>query len=364
MRVLIAGGGVAGAAAACLLGPGCTLVERERAPHDKICGEFISAEAIAYLRRLGLDLHALGAVPVRAVRLVHRATAAETPLPFPALSLSRRVLDAALLERAEALGAEVVRGHAVRRIEGGVAEIAGLRCVSADAVFLATGKHDLRGLRRTPHRPPEDQVGLKMYLRVEQAQRNALAEHVEVVLFRGGYAGLQPVEGDAVNLCLLLDRAAFATAGQDWAGVQAMLEAESPHLAARLRGAIPLLARPLTIARIPYGFVHRPGPADPENVFRLGDQAGVIPSFSGDGVAMALHSAFAASAAVRSIGAGAYHRRLRQDIARQVGRAWAIDRVGRAAPHLLAQGARLWPGALRWAARLTRVPHRALALSG
>ncbi len=363
MPVLIAGGGVAGAASACLLGPDCTLIEREAAAHDKICGEFISAEAIAYLRRLGLDPAALGAEPVHAVRLVHGATMAEAALPFPAVSLSRRVLDAALLERAEALGAVVVRGHAVRRIEDGVADVAGLGRYPGHSVFLATGKHDLRGLRRVPVRAPEDVVGLKMYLRVAPAEAAALAGHVEVILLAAGYAGLQPVEGGAANLCLLLDRAAFAEAGQGWTGVQAMLERELPHLAARLRGAVPLLARPLCIARVPYGFVHRPEPADPAGVFRLGDQAGVIPSFCGDGVAMALHSAFAASAAVRGAGAGAYHRGLRRDIARQVGRAWAIYRVGRAAPGLMARGARLWPGALRWAARLTRVPERALAAS-
>src|SRR5579875_3438977 len=148
MRVLIAGGGVAGAAAACLLGPDCTVIERERGPHDKICGEFLSAEALAYLRRLGLDPAALGGEPVRTVRLVHGTAIAESPLPFPAMSLSRRVLDAALLERAEALGAEVVRGEAVRRVTDGVAEVTGAGRVPGHALFLATGKHDLRGVRR------------------------------------------------------------------------------------------------------------------------------------------------------------------------------------------------------------------------
>ena len=359
MRVLIAGGGVAGAAAACLLGPACTLIERERAPHDKICGEFVSAEAIAYLRRLGLDPDALGAVPIRAVRLIHGSTVAEAKLPFPAVGLSRRVLDAALLERAEALGATVLRGHAVRRVEDGVAEIAGLGRFPGHAVFLATGKHDLRGIRRMPSRPPEDLVGLKMHLRIDPAQAAALAGHVEVIVFRGGYGGLQPIEG-GVNLCLLLDRAVFAEAGEDWATVQAMLEAGSPHLATRLRGSTPLLARPLSIYRVPYGFVHRASRTDPDGVFRLGDQAAVIPSFSGDGVSMALHSAFAASAAFRGSDAAAYHRRLRRDVGGQVGRAWTIYRAGRAAPALMTQGARLWPGATRWAARLTRVPTHAL----
>jgi flavin-dependent dehydrogenase len=356
VKVLIAGGGAAGGAAAALLGPEAVLIERERGPHDKICGEFLSAEAIDYLRRLGIDPEALGAAPIRAVRLIHGATMAEAALPFPAFGLSRRALDAALLDRAAALGATVLRGHAVRQIRESVAEVDGLGRFPGHAVFLATGKHDLRGLRRVTQRPPEDLIGLKMYLRIAPEQEAALAGHVEVVIFRGGYGGMQTVEAGIVNLCLLLERHAFAEAGETWAGVQSMLEADSPHLATRLRGAATLIERPLSIFRVPYGFVHAPSPSDPDGVYRLGDQAAVIPSFSGDGVSMAMHSAFAAVAALRQGGAHAYHQRLRRDVGPQVSRAWAIYRAGRAAPALITRGARLWPGALRWAARLTRLP--------
>ena len=81
MNILIAGGGLAGAAAACHLGPLATLVERDAAPADKICGEFISWEANAALRELGIDTAALGAAPITAVRLIHGRTAARSPLP-------------------------------------------------------------------------------------------------------------------------------------------------------------------------------------------------------------------------------------------------------------------------------------------
>ncbi len=359
MKVLIAGGGVAGAAAACLLGPDSVLVERTTAAHDKMCGEFVSAEAIDYLRRLGVDPVALGAVPVHGVRLVYGTMVAEARLPFPAVGLSRRRLDAALLDAAAARGATVLRGHTVRRVTDGVAEVAGLGRFVGHKLFLATGKHDVRGVPRTPAREPENLVGLKMYLAVEATQAAALAGLVEVIVFRGGYGGLQAVEGGGVNLCLLLERDVFAEAGESWQGVQAMLEAESPHLAARLNGARTLLDRPLAIARVPYGFVHRPSAGDPADVYRLGDQAAVIPSFSGDGVSMALHSAFAAAGSLRGDSA-AYHARLQRDVGAQVARAWTIYRAGRLAPGLLTRGAVLWPGALRWAARLTRLPVRAM----
>ena len=360
MTALIAGGGVAGAAVACLLGPGVLLVEREAAAHDKICGEFISAEAQGYLRRLGLDLPALGAAPIHSVRLVHRDRMAAAALPFLGYGLTRRALDTALLDLAARRGAQVLLGHAVRGVRADGLDVAGQGVIPGRAVFLATGKHDLRGVRRQPDRPPEALIGLKMYFRLAPGQSAELAEHVELALLRGGYAGLQLVEGGIANLCLLIRSGRFAAAGSSWPGVQDALEREAPHLRRRLAGAAALLDRPLSIFRVPYGYVHQPAPEDLQNLFRLGDQAGVIPSFTGDGVSIALHTAFAAAAALPGGDAGAYHWAMRRDLAAQVARASLLLRAGRLAPGLAVQAARAWPGALRWIARMTRVPASAL----
>ena len=59
-----------------------------------------------------------GRGPITRIRLVRGARVIETALPFPAAGLSRRTLDPALLDTAEAAGATVLRGHAVRRLDG------------------------------------------------------------------------------------------------------------------------------------------------------------------------------------------------------------------------------------------------------
>lgn len=356
MTVLIAGGGLAGAAAACLLGPDATLIERETAPHDKICGEFLSWETQAALHHLGVDPVALGAAPIDAVRLVHKKTIVRTPLPARGLGLSRRVLDEALLQQAAANGARIVRGHAVRHLVPGGVDVEGLGRLQAGRVLLATGKHELRGARRRAVGEPL--VGLKMFYRLAPGQASELAGHVEVALFPGGYAGLQPVEDGLANLCLLIARPVFEAVGATWPGVAAHLTATTPHLARRLNGAEQHLARPVTIFRVPYGFTHRPAQDDMPEVFRLGDQMGVIPSFSGDGMAIALHTAFAAA---RASDAGFYHRCMRRDLQSQIARAMTLHRIGQSHPNLVATAARAWPGALAWIARLTRVPPRHLA---
>ena len=354
MQALIAGGGVAGAATACLLGPAATLIERETAPHDKICGEFLSWEAQAYLARLGLDPAILGAHPITHVRLVHRNQIACATLPFTGLGLSRRVLDEALLAHAAARGATILRGHSIRAASGTALDITTLGTLHAKRLYLATGKHDLRGLKREPG-APNPLVGLKMYYHLAPAQQAELAGHIEILLFPGGYAGLQLVEGGRANLCLLLHRDRFQSAGRAWDGVMHLLSQNCPHLTARLAGATPLLERPLTISGVPYGYVH-PTPAP--GLFRLGDQMGVIPSFCGDGVSIALHTAFAAVAAGPD--AALYHRRVQPQLAAPIRRAQHLFGVAQAAPAWITAAARLWPGALRTVARLTRLSPAAI----
>ncbi len=366
---MIVGGGLAGAAAACVLaraGRPVLLFEREAGPVDKVCGEFVSAEAQDYLRHLGLDLAALGGERIEGFRLVHGEAVAGCALPFAGLGLSRRVLDAALLGLAARSGAVVRRGCRVsirQDREPIVLAIAGGTTIETHTLFLATGKHELRGLRRA-HRATPDLVGFKLHLRLSPAQRDALAGHVEIVMLERGYAGLQPIEHGMANLCLLVERGALLDAGGDWDGLLAQLRRTAPHLRRRLDGAEALMPRPLTIFRVPYGFVHAPGREDAPGLYRLGDQAGVIASFTGDGMSIALHSAVTAAACHISGGSAAdYHRLIRSDIARQIGRADALYRLGGGplARAAVMRAARLWPGGLRLAARLTRVPSRAVA---
>ena len=370
-EIVIVGGGPAGASAACRLaraGRAPVLIERERAPRHRICGEFVSVEAQAYIADLGIDPRALGGAPIRTVRLACGHALVEAPLPFEGVGLTRRTLDAALLRRAEATGARVLRGPVVRAVvpdgDGFRVEIRGREGLRARRVLLATGKHDLSAPQRPLHRHRNGLIGFKTYFSLRPAARAGFGDAVEVVLFEGGYAGLQAVEDGLVNLCLLVHREAFARAGGQWAGLLRHLCATSPHLGARLDGAAERLERPLSIAQVPYGFVHRDGAEAPDGLFRLGDQMGVIPSFSGDGIAIALHSAgLAAAAVLAEAGSAAFHRRMRADITRQIRLASLLHAVSRGAPGraLLLAALRLEPRLLGTLAAWTRIPAARLA---
>ena len=357
---LIIGGGPAGAAVAISLaqaGRPVTLIERHAGAHHKVCGDFLSAEAVRMVGELGVDLALLGAAPIARVRVVHGAAEALGALPFVALGVSRMALDEALLMRAGEVGARVLRGVAVRRLcrrgEGFVADVGAHGQWAAETVFLGTGKHDLRGVARP--RVGAQVVGLKTYLALEPEQGRALAGTVELVLFPGGYAGLMPVERGRTVLCWLMPRALLRRLDA-WPAALEWLLGACPHVARRLAGSELLLARPVAVAGIPYGFLHRGGDG---GVFRLGDQAGVIPSVAGDGVGIALLSGrLAAEAWLRGEGsAAAYHWRLRRRLRRAVRAAGVAHRAVRnaALQSWAVQACRIWPGLLGCLASATRI---------
>jgi menaquinone-9 beta-reductase len=362
-EAIIVGGGLAGAAVGTLLaqqGRRVEIIEKSSARHDVVCGDFLSREAVMYIEQLGVDLHVLGAVRIDHVRLIARRVIAERPLPFAAMSLTRRVLDETLLERAATAGAKVLRG---RRVESLVREGTGWTAQLGDGerrhaahAFLATGKHDLNGHPRE-RGVQNDLVAFKMYFRLTPPQQADLDGHVELILFPGGYAGLQPVENGVANLCLLVTRAKLKECDGDWAQLLEMMQRASDHLAQRLQGAEAMLDKPLALSAIPYGMLRAHAR---DGLWRLGDQAAVIPSFSGDGMSIALHSAHLAAATyLRGGTAEEFQQELRRELRAGVMTATGLSRMAIAHPTLV-QLVRLWPPALRHIASQTRVPAQAL----
>jgi flavin-dependent dehydrogenase len=364
-EVLILGGGVAGCAAAIALaraGHDVKLIEREPTPRHKVCGEFLSGEALEDLYLLGIDVAMLGAVPIDKVRLAAAHRAAEAPLPFPAASLTRKALDTELIATAIAAGVHVKRGRSVQslaRMPGNLwqATLDDGTTREAPTAFLATGKHDVRGHTRPDD--PERWVAFKMYFRLAPAQAAELARASELMLYPGGYGGIQPVEDGIANLCCVVQKRYLAPLDHRWEKFLAKIQRDCPHLAMRLAGAEPLLDKPIAITHIPYGFVRR---TTEEGLYCIGDQAAVIPSFTGDGISIALHTArCGVNAYLATETAPVFQAKLRSSLMAQMRLAeFAADGLNNSlARAVLPFCLRVWPGVMRVTARLTRVAQHA-----
>ncbi|MFC3420996.1 NAD(P)/FAD-dependent oxidoreductase [Rhizorhabdus histidinilytica] len=357
---LIAGGGPAGAATALLLAHGGAmpvLIERQTEPHDVVCGGFLAAGAIAMLARIGINVFALGAHPIGCTRIIAGRRRAEAELPFAAAGLSRNRLDACLLQEAIDKGAAVERGVAIRRVDPAARclDLADGGRIGGEALFLATGKHDLRGDPRAAPLDADPALGLRVRLRPSPALAAALAGTIELHLFRRGYAGLLLQEDGGVNLCLSVAQSRLKAAGGQPDRLIALLAHEAPLLAERFGAAA--AGRWSSIARIPYGW--RATQAAP-GLFRLGDQAAVIASLAGDGIAIALASALRAAHGFLHDGPEAAAA-FQADLARRTHRPIALANLLRhwgETPWIAGPLAGLlgrMPGLLRQAAAMTRV---------
>ncbi|WP_230206602.1 NAD(P)/FAD-dependent oxidoreductase [Novosphingobium sp. Gsoil 351] len=356
--LLIVGGGPAGAAAAIGLaraGERPLLIERSRETADALCGGFLSWRTLETLAGLGVEADTLNPIATTRVRLFAGSRQTEARLPRPARSVSRRKLDTVLLAAAGAAGARIERGVAVRAIEDAVRLDDGSE-LRPDALFLASGKHDVRGLARPAEaRGSDPTLGLRVRIAAAPGLARLIGDAIELHLFDRGYCGIALQEDGSANVCMAVHRSRLNEAG-DPERLLAALGEECPALGERLAwrdGSEPIDA----IANVPYGWRLREGRA---GLFRLGDQAGVIPSLAGEGMGIALASGVSATEAWRRGGAGAaadWQSRFAYQIELPIGVARMIAGLGErpTSAGALVTVARLVPSLVDLAARMTRV---------
>jgi menaquinone-9 beta-reductase len=323
---LILGGGPAGSAAAIMLARGGTkplILERNLETGDAICGGFISWQTLNTLERLGLGLDDLRGHRVTQLRLFTPKRMASAPLPKPAIGLSRRRLDTLLLARAVEEGASVERGVTVREIgaDGDIRTSDGAS-IFAETIFLATGKHDVRGVARP--RSDELTLGLRLMLPPHPAMVGLIGDSIELHLFSGGYCGVMINENGRGNLCMAVRKSRLSAAGGDVSVLIAQLGQENPALGERISfaGSAPVDA----ISAVPYGWIAQ---ETQTGLFRLGDQAAVIPSLAGEGNGIALASGIAAAKAwVDGDSAPIYQARFAKAAAKPVTTAMRLWEMG------------------------------------
>ncbi len=306
---IVIGGGPAGAAAAILLsraGARPIIYERQAAVGDALCGGFLSWTTLARLEELGVSPAMLGGHRVESVLVGVGKRTWRRALPDRAMGVSRHRLDGLLLAQARALGAEI-RHDTVRYRDDGFQTSNGVP-LQAESIFLATGKHDMPGLPRSRGRGDGDPyLGLRARFAASPDLCAELAGTIEMHMFPGGYAGLVRQEDGQANLCMAVRKSRLAGADGSPARLLAQL-ADGDTLLARRIAAMPPAERMDAIGHVPYGWSAR---ATRPGLFRLGDQAGVIPSLAGEGIGIALASARLATAAWErdgSAGSVAYQR--------------------------------------------------------
>jgi geranylgeranyl reductase family protein len=342
--IVVVGAGPAGSATAAHLvraGARVALLEAAHHPRPKACAEYASPRIVEELARLGLspgtwaglavpldgmELHAGG----RAVRIGY----ADRRQRRTAWGVDRRSFDAMLADHAARAGAELREG--VRAI-GLVRErdrIVGLRVrdgrgqrstIAARVVVGADGAHStiarLLGVER-PVRYPR-----RLGLVAHHAAVDGLTDHGEMHVGDGYYVGLAPTPGGELNVGMALPMDGARPARERFEAAIAGL----PEVASRLAGS-----RRVTPIRGMAPIGHRVSDTAGPGWLLVGDAAGFVDPFTGEGIHRALRSARAAADAIAAGGdvTEAYRAQRRRAFAAKSALTWLVQGF-LAAPPLL-----------------------------
>jgi flavin-dependent dehydrogenase len=318
VEVAIVGGGPAGATLAARLaraGREVVVLERAASWRWRAGGVFASPAAVDALRRAGLDAATIAAVvrPIPAMRVETRAGTtfrltygADVGGPM-AVGFDRSALDPALLALARAAGAEVRTGASVTAVTLGAGRVTGRHdgrpfALEARVVVGADGPRSVVAAAAGVARPARlaPRLGLTYHLPDPGATR---IREARMHLIPDGYIGIAPVPGGRVNVGIVLGRSWRATIAA--AGARTVADA--------LVGEIPAAADDAAAWRhqtpcdhvagawpVGHRVTHRAG----TDWLLVGDAAGFLDPFTGEGLHRALVSAELAAAAIEARMAG------------------------------------------------------------
>jgi menaquinone-9 beta-reductase len=311
---VVVGAGPAGASAAILLaraGWSVALVERVPFPRRKVCGECIAASNLPLLDALGIgaSFARLAGAELRRVALMHGSETIVASLP-PAVdgthrhgrALGREHLDSLLAAEAEAAGATRLQPWLVQQIEGSAGcfrvhlrspgDTGAERMLEAGLVVAAHGSWQPLPAEREQSRRarrPSDLLAFKANFR----GADLAADLLPVLSFRGGYGGMVVADDGLATLacCIREDRLEQDRGSHrgERAGavVETILRHECAGVDVALRGASQV-GPWLATGPIRPGI--RLGAGD--GIFRVGNAAGEAHPIVGEGISMALQSAF------------------------------------------------------------------------
>ena len=305
--VVIVGAGPGGATLAALLssrGVSVTILDRSTFPRDKVCGEFLSWDALPVLDAIG----ALEILDERGARRIDRCAIMlgdrEYRFGFPgeARGISRRTLDEVILDRARALGATVMEGWSATRVEPRKNEdgfvLAKGRSgaemkINAGILVGAWGRWgrlDIQLQRQFVRETRRRHFGFKRHYSELPVDDRTIRLHS----FDRGYLGVSPVEGERTNICGLVHGSRIRSMKGGWESLVESLREEADELDRLFREREPrqeefLSSEPVVFsAREPVV----------EGMLLIGDAAGIIDPLAGNGMAMAIQSALLAAGTV------------------------------------------------------------------
>ena len=267
------------------------LLDKGSYPRQKVCGEFLSPEAVDVLGRAGVWPQIEAYHPPRIDGFTLTAGSRETrhKLSAPGYGVSRWVMTQDRCTVTQVTG-DFQQGFCVT-----VQQASSLSSpIRARAVLCAAGRQwQPRGQPKTPVSGKRARyVGLKAHF-----QGVNLDRHVELHTIRHGYCGMVEVTGGVTNICCWIQAQALRRAGGMPQRFLSSALAENSGLRSRLQRAEQVGTLWTTTSFI-YG---RPVAPVVSGIWNIGDCAAMVAPLTGDGMGMALRAAELAATMMRAV---------------------------------------------------------------
>ena len=191
------------------------------------------------------------------------------PVEPAASSIPRYELDAALLRAARSAGVDVREEIPVRDVRAGTNVTTTIGEFTAKAVINASGRWSQLTQRESPD--TTKWIGLKAHFNEEPAPQS-----VDLYFFPGGYCGVQPIDGQGVNVCAMVQASAARSLEEVFA-----LHPELQHRSRDWQQRFPTVTTS--------GLRFRNPRTEDRGMLLAGDAAAFIDPFAGDGISLALH---------------------------------------------------------------------------
>jgi menaquinone-9 beta-reductase len=294
--IAIVGGGLGGLSLAILqakAGKSVVLFEKYDYPQHKVCGEYISLESWDFLEKLGIPLSELNLPIIKKLQVSSpKGTVLETALDLGGFGISRFMLDKLLADKAEQHGVKLLLNTTVKNFEkhDDFTEVISNGAIyKAQKVVGAFGKRsnlDIlwdRAFIKKNRTTLNQYIGVKYHIKYD-FPKDLIALHN----FEDGYCGISAVENDSYCLCYLTTKNNLKKSDNDISTMERYILSKNPYLKAIFADAVFLWEKPEVISQVSFE-----KKSNNENgISLIGDAAGMIAPLCGNGMSMAMHSAF------------------------------------------------------------------------
>ena len=288
--VIIIGGGLAGLCNAIHLakfGKKVLLIEKNKYPKHKVCGEYISNEVLPYLDFLGINPFDFGAVKIKNFQLsTTKSKLISAKLPLGGFGISRHQLDFILLEKAQENGVKILQDSVVNIAFSEdifSIETKENQNFTSKVAIGAFGKRSLLDVKmeRAFVQKKAPYLGVKIHVKGDFPE-----DFVALHNFKGGYCGVSKVENNAINLCYITNFSSFKKY-KNIEDFQEEVVFKNKFLKEIFQNSEAIFENPLTISQVSF---ETKKPVE-NHVLMCGDSAGMIHPLCGNGMSMAIQSA-------------------------------------------------------------------------